>query len=50
MSPRGAFAEEFNIQLGHVRGSAEKAPPILARPEVLTCLQLNAWRLVRRRI
>lgn len=47
ISPRGPFAEELNIQLGHVReAAAQGAPYLAARPGVLTSLQFNAWRIV----
>ncbi|RIV80483.1 hypothetical protein D2V17_19420 [Aurantiacibacter xanthus] len=47
ISPRGAFAEELNIQLGHLReAAAQGASYLVARPDFLTSFQFNAWRIV----
>lgn len=45
--PRGKFAEELNIQLGHIREALAKGPGYLTeRPGLLWALQTNAWKIV----
>lgn len=47
ISPRGDFAEEFNIQLGHVREAAKQGSGYLrGREDMLTSLRHNAWKIV----
>lgn len=45
--PRGAFAEELNVQLGHIREAVQNGPEYLTeRPGLLWALQTNAWKIV----
>lgn len=47
ISPRGAFAEALNIQLGHLREVAILGPSYLKeRPGLISSFQTNAWKII----